>query len=102
MKKIASRRIQEKNRDSRKPRAPRITSSGKQDKARACDGGARSENRTKHRRATGVHDRAPQGKSRQPASKMARPSRARQHDHAAQHGLVMLGGTAVLFGTTMP
>ena len=77
MKKIAFRRIQEKNRDSRKPRAPRITSRGKQGKARTCDGGARP------------------GKSRQPASEMARPNCARQHDRAAQRGLAVLGGTAV-------
>ena len=38
-KKIAFRRIQEKNRDSRKPRSPRITSRWKQGKARACDWG---------------------------------------------------------------
>jgi len=42
-----------------------------------------------------VYDRAPQEKSHRSAKELARPSCARQHDHTAQHGLAVLGGTAV-------
>ena len=42
-----------------------------------------------------MHGRAPREKSHRPARELAWPSRARQHDRASQHGLAVLGGTAV-------
>ena len=94
LEKIAFERIHKKNRGSRKPRTPRITSRGKQGKARACDRAARP---CIPRKITTAGQRSGTATPCQAARSCcwARSGSARWHGCATAHGLVVLLGTVV-------